>query len=213
MAEQEAEVHSEAASSQDAQPDLQLSGFFKLPGEIRNRIYRLVVLQCVPIYPIHWNTRPALMLTCRQLFYEVKGIYYGENTFEFADSALTPRAIDRFSKLSGEGPNPASCPAHIEVFIGSSSSAFSLHMVGPGRTVIEVRNYEPDTSTGGETCRCDILGLVTAYNRYDNLQTILGPKSALLSILKAYLKHHVDLRRRPSREPYQCRTCNGWRRK
>ena len=66
----------------------------QLPGELRNRIIRLSLLQDSPIDLLHLQWRPdrtgydpilipepALSQTCRSLRREVLSIYYGENTF------------------------------------------------------------------------------------------------------------------------------------
>ena len=61
-----------------SQPDCQLLN--KLPAEIRNDIYRYVLLEEDRIR-LHRINAPALLTTCRQLLKEAGSIYFGENRF------------------------------------------------------------------------------------------------------------------------------------
>ncbi|KAK4451261.1 hypothetical protein QBC34DRAFT_424111 [Podospora aff. communis PSN243] len=70
--------------------------FLQLPGEIRNRIYRLLLVQSDPIenflihnpFPPyigspHVNLCGQLLRTCREIHSEATSILYGENTWSF----------------------------------------------------------------------------------------------------------------------------------
>lgn len=59
--------------------------FLALPGEIRNQIYRLILLSFTP-FTIKLQFAPlftALMRVNRQIYHESAGIFYSENTFRF----------------------------------------------------------------------------------------------------------------------------------
>ncbi|EME44790.1 hypothetical protein DOTSEDRAFT_53774 [Dothistroma septosporum NZE10] len=63
------------------------SGLFNLPGELRNRIYRLVLVEGVDEvhgYIEYTNTgydRPGLLNTCKAVRLEARTIFYYENNF------------------------------------------------------------------------------------------------------------------------------------
>ncbi|WPA98163.1 uncharacterized protein RHO25_002774 [Cercospora beticola] len=64
-------------SSQDASP------FFSLPGELRNRIYRLVLVEEHDVLVSHTGyTRSGLLGVCQQIAAEATAIYYEENIFQ-----------------------------------------------------------------------------------------------------------------------------------
>lgn len=74
----------------------QTSSLFNLPGEIRNRIYRLVLVHQPDcnILPLSGKRSSAPLLhTCQQIRSEARSIYYGENNFHVLTS---PYAADRF---------------------------------------------------------------------------------------------------------------------
>lgn len=90
----------------------EVSPFLKLPGEIKNRIYRLVAVRETPIqltsqpkadesllrsYP----RPPGLMLACRTTYDELREIYYEENTFHFMEYALRPQHLKAFRERAG----------------------------------------------------------------------------------------------------------------
>ena len=111
-----------AASKEDTSPLL------KLPGELRNRIYRYAVVSETPVFieadPFGCHIMPGtppLMLTCRKLYYEIKRIYYEDNTFCFTNSALRSQAIEQFSRMCGDS---AARLRSVEVYHGSSHFAF-----------------------------------------------------------------------------------------
>ncbi|KAK5127562.1 hypothetical protein LTR85_006902 [Meristemomyces frigidus] len=61
------------------------ASFFKLPGELRNRIYRLHLAGPAANGVIKVDRRkfaePTLLLASRQIRYEALPLYYGENSF------------------------------------------------------------------------------------------------------------------------------------
>lgn len=90
----------------------ELSPFLKLPGEIKNRIYRYVAVRETPVqltsqpkadesslrsYP----RPPGLMLACRITYDELREIYYEENTFHFMEYALRPQHLEEFRARAG----------------------------------------------------------------------------------------------------------------
>lgn len=71
----------------DAPPlSQQQSPLCTLPGELRNRIYRLVLVQSSVILDVKilsTPTEPALLATCQRIRKEALNIFYSENTFHF----------------------------------------------------------------------------------------------------------------------------------
>ena len=65
--------------------DHQGSPFLTLPGELRNRIYRFILVQPpgerVQLRVPSDFTGPGLLTTCKQIRVEAQQIYYSENTF------------------------------------------------------------------------------------------------------------------------------------
>ena len=61
------------------------SPLLSLPGEIRNKIYRLVLVSdpdwAITIKPAHMRRQRSLLKTCYQIREEASQIYYGENIF------------------------------------------------------------------------------------------------------------------------------------
>lgn len=71
-----------ATSKMDSSP------FARLPGELRNQIWRLSVIKPDGVnmsYKQRTSNEPTLLATCRQIRREASGIYYAENAF-FADT-------------------------------------------------------------------------------------------------------------------------------
>jgi len=56
-----------------------------LPGELRNHIYRLVLLESIDVYVDRSNYKqPPLLRTCRKMRKEALQIFYKENRFMVA---------------------------------------------------------------------------------------------------------------------------------
>lgn len=62
-----------------------------LPGELRNVIYRLVLLsdKRIKIDKTH-RKMPSLLRTCQQIYAEARSIYFGENSFQVTVRHLRP---------------------------------------------------------------------------------------------------------------------------
>jgi hypothetical protein len=60
-----------------------IPAFFRIPGELRNRIYREVLVPEPYIYLSQddYGPQPPLLRTCTQIRTEAMGIYYLENNF------------------------------------------------------------------------------------------------------------------------------------
>jgi len=72
------------------------SQFFKLPLEIRNTIYRLVLIESHNIDLAETGVpEPGLLETCRRVRAEAKGIFYLENTFNVSFNEYDPTQILR----------------------------------------------------------------------------------------------------------------------
>lgn len=97
------------------------SPLLKLPGELRNRIYRYAVVQdtpaqlqiietgkttCTPRRFLHNKSLPPLALASRRLYDEVKPIYLVEETFcltnFFTQSVFLPEHVEHFRRMIGK---------------------------------------------------------------------------------------------------------------
>ena len=96
-----------------AEPEHQQSRLLQLPGELRNRIYRLVAVHREPVHvtgsseptdgKINFSPRlPGLALACRKTYDEIKGIYYEENTFNFTEYALRGERLETFRERAAQ---------------------------------------------------------------------------------------------------------------
>lgn len=56
--------------------------FLSLPPEIRNLLYRRLLVQKETLKNHRAKLNPQVLATCRQIFREARGILYGENTWE-----------------------------------------------------------------------------------------------------------------------------------
>ena len=85
----------------------QKTGLLHLPGELRNRIYRLVLLQSrgaadpkgerIVIGPTG-VPEPSVLLTCKQVRREAVEIYYAENSFAVLSDDYGPSLILKFTR-------------------------------------------------------------------------------------------------------------------
>lgn len=89
------------------------SRLLSLPGEIRNRIYRLIAIHQQPIQlsatpqiagnTIKFSPRiPALAVACKTTYEEIKTIFYQENTFHFTEYSLRNEHIKTFRTRAGD---------------------------------------------------------------------------------------------------------------
>ncbi|KAK4549846.1 hypothetical protein LTR36_005147 [Oleoguttula mirabilis] len=83
------------------------SRFLELPGELRNRIYRLALLSdnAIPVTAQHFQ-EPDLLHACKQVRREAMSIFYGENEFDVLhigfDSAVQIKMLEKEVKLRDE---------------------------------------------------------------------------------------------------------------
>ena len=88
----------------------------RLPAELRNQIYGLVMYESIPIHvglknakrakdalSVHrWGRKImrglALVLTCRQIYQESSSLYFAINTFEFSNTAALRAFVKRFGE-------------------------------------------------------------------------------------------------------------------
>ena len=71
------------AEQEEQLPANPLSSFSSLPPELRNQIYKLVLVSGhrITLFRPHSLVQPALTKTCRQIRRESLGIYYSRNSF------------------------------------------------------------------------------------------------------------------------------------
>ncbi|KAK5127478.1 hypothetical protein LTR85_006817 [Meristemomyces frigidus] len=81
--------------------------FLGLPGELRNRIYRLALLSdlAIPVTAQHFQ-EPTLLYACKQIRHEAVSIYYGENEFDALhvgfDATVQMKMLEKKDKLCDE---------------------------------------------------------------------------------------------------------------
>jgi hypothetical protein len=88
----------------------QTSRLLRLPSELRNRIYELVLIQPDAIRLPQGRSESGkrdLLCTCRQIHDEAVGIYYGSNAF-IADCGSWFLNVDLICWLRGLGPKKRS---------------------------------------------------------------------------------------------------------
>ena len=87
--------------------------FFRLPGELRNRIYRLIVAEhfdhttvlsllvdtSVPPSYRPLPVQPYMASTCRQIRHEVLSIFYGERTFQIDPEICSQGLVRTWSNI------------------------------------------------------------------------------------------------------------------
>lgn len=96
-------------------PRRRRTGFLDLPGEMRNEIYRYVLVQDTPIstgiswsrsyFPVRDTYRlkgpqPAISRICRQVRLEALSVFYGENTFLFKAQSGMPALSERWRHVT-----------------------------------------------------------------------------------------------------------------
>jgi hypothetical protein len=82
--------------------------FIVLPAELRNRIYRLTLLEpdAIKINDSSKPQEPSLLSACRQITQEAISIYYGEIHFDLRVTGLDPTTAQKW--LSGSTLRPES---------------------------------------------------------------------------------------------------------
>lgn len=120
---------------------IQQSRFEALPGELRKRIYRLVVVEEAPVKVVAWFLaedhrggfrQPALSVVSHQMRGEVLSIYYAENTFvmdaipsgEFDYTCLYYPAIEKFRHRARTWVRSCSLYAFSIVKVGVATNFF-----------------------------------------------------------------------------------------
>lgn len=94
-------------------PERLESALLLLPGEIRNRIYRLVAVHPEPIRVLGYSQLEddnimltprisGLAMTCQKTYDEIKRIYYEENVFNFTEYALRKERLKTFNIRAAE---------------------------------------------------------------------------------------------------------------
>ena len=82
------------------------TGLFKLPAELRNRIYSLVLIENDTIDVDPLLSLPAILGVCRQLRLETLQLYYSSNDFRIlarnCDGTLMHKWVEHWSKMPGK---------------------------------------------------------------------------------------------------------------
>ncbi|KAK3704634.1 hypothetical protein LTR37_013733 [Vermiconidia calcicola] len=90
--------------------DLQQSPILRLPGEVRNTIYRLCLTGSTPVdVERPMLVRTALLRVCKQIRAEGEGIFYGENSFrvKYIDRSESKYALNWAEFLKEKRHTPA----------------------------------------------------------------------------------------------------------
>lgn len=97
-----------------AETNVQTSKLLSLPGELRNRIYRIIAVHQQPIQITadhtnpkddrinFWPKAPALSFTCKTMYDDIKTIFFEENTFQFAEQTLRENRLQMFRQQAGK---------------------------------------------------------------------------------------------------------------
>ncbi|CAK4032235.1 Hypothetical predicted protein [Lecanosticta acicola] len=126
--------------------------FFDLPGELRNRIYRLALLRKSDVYLAIKTKKlisagvgyegysikalqvgagmPPILYASERLNAECRRIYFEENYFTFQDSSLCTRGIEAFRKFLDRSINNVwRLGVHRRFYIGDLKTPFEVHFV------------------------------------------------------------------------------------
>lgn len=115
---------SRSSTSAQKPADAPKQTLLSLPPEMRNRIYRYVLLETEPIRTTPSRTpppQPGLLSTCRQIRKESLDIYYQENKFKIHVVHFDSRQLAEFNARSS-----AQCLANVSVTIANSNNWSNL---------------------------------------------------------------------------------------
>jgi hypothetical protein len=127
--------------------------FLRLPGEIRNAIYKLVVVSLALINPLvitpHFEKRllglaksvtdqmqPSITMVSRQLRREALPLYYAENTFSLTPVGWPSLSLSMFQNIGNDNLKCLrviylGCPFRLTVRINHDNSAFEVSSDSP----------------------------------------------------------------------------------
>ena len=183
----------------------------KVPGELRNKIYRLLLVNDKPITKDHWpfelearkdgrvyrkriappeklKIHPAILATCRQILLEAKPILYHENTLELL-------AIQRFqltrSRKPGQDLNDVFVCHWIPYMKLKIPWLKDIFRIGPRglqrfrRLIFKLELYSPSYKNPDEYCVTK--NLLVLRNAVRDLSNVLAGQPEI-----QYLKLQVD---------------------
>lgn len=162
-----------------AKPPQQIMTLLRLPGEIRNRIYRYAIVQDTPI--VLYSTSTAygrckffsnaicnLSSVCRTTREEVRSIFYEENTFTFTAATLSPAAVATFERVCGSSAGKISSVTfklrllnlrpglvHLRFCAKKTERGVDIR-VGPQMEAVSEWEYMGNTS---RICCCNVLAI------------------------------------------------------
>ncbi|KAK5123190.1 hypothetical protein LTR85_003389 [Meristemomyces frigidus] len=187
-----------------------------LPGELKNRIYRLAVVSGTAVviasttpYDDHELDRqprgatitktPALLRTCKQLRNEVHKIYFEEISFYFMNHIIYPEAITAFRRMAGTSAKTITSVKviHPLAMCDSPHLRFSATLVSPHGSeqgIIKISNSKGDEvvqdgrdlGDTGDYCCCNALEVARQYSNPVPNADIKG--GVLLAFLADYAK-------------------------
>ena len=137
-------------------PDPYASRLLSLPGELRNRIYRLTATHPEPIqitadhdHPedarIYFSPQaPALALACHMTYNDIRPIFFEENTFEFSEHALRENRLRTFRKQAGDSAEKLTAITIIRNFtmgFFKSTAQFTAQSTDAGVVLLDCSYY------------------------------------------------------------------------
>ncbi|PPJ57822.1 hypothetical protein CBER1_00176 [Cercospora berteroae] len=158
---------------QDASP------LFGLPGELRNRIYRLVLLEQNAIQVVDTGyARPGLLTTCQQIANESTVLYYEENKFDVRAWDYNPHSLYNFER----GINALAERGH------SMKPKMRLAVMPSSTNWKNVMKVSPQTP--------DITGFTTIRVMFSTVKAFKGRASwnTVEEVLKAHRKILISLK-------------------
>ncbi|KAK4540580.1 hypothetical protein LTR36_009110 [Oleoguttula mirabilis] len=209
------------------------SPLLDIPGELRNRIYRLAVISDTTVNVDStelWgpggtlSQTPALMRTCKQLREEVHEIYLEENSFAFTHLTIHPNAIAAFERIAGASARKMTRVkvVHAVAMCSIWELHFSAKLVpskGGEGGVVKLYNSNGDEvaddcrvlgDTGGHCC-CNVLHIERRYK--DPVGKTMLSSGVLMAFLIDYARSAQDRRyggphRWSVNRSVHCRVCD-----
>ena len=222
-----AEVFNDSDELSEPRPHL-----LTLPAELRNRNYRLSVVNSSPTMisstppatPLGEPCQavmigtPPLMRTCTQLRNEVHGIYFEENIIYFVNQVVHPNVVQAFNRMAGSSASKITSikVIHALAMNQMGSLRFSAKLEGLGgleTRVVRLYNSKGevlgrDWNALGDTKDCCCCNSLEVGHRYADLTAESQEPSPLLRLLEEYAVSAHKRKYFASRSNFQRRDLN-----